>query len=229
MNDHGKKPGRAGFTLLEVLISVVLLSVIAVVIGGGMRLGYRAVAKGEKKIERLEMLEKSLAIMDEQVLSAVPLTFTNDDGTKHFYFEGHEHSLTVPTTYSIWSGRNRYVIVEYRVRTNADGTRSLWANERVVMTAVGKDVEMLHGLKDVRFEYFYEDPTEEEGDWVKEWDDEAGIPRKVRIRVVLDKREILLQIPLNARGDLTQTTTAGLPDGMLSRPALPCSHAEGRA
>lgn len=207
------KRGRiAGFTLLEVLISVVLLTIITMIMASAMRLSHRSLTGGEKKIEHLERLAKSLAVIDEQMLSVMPLTF-DDEGTKRFYFEGHESSLKVPTGYSFWSGRSGYVVVAYSVRPDAHGTQSLWASEQMVMGEGQREVEVLRDLKGISFEYFRKDPTKEVGEWVREWTDETRTPEKVRISLAFEKREIVLLIPWRVQGDMNTMPPGKLASG----------------
>src|SRR5512136_1554467 len=66
---------RRGFTLLELMISITLIGIIAVIIAGAMRLGYRSVDAGERKIESLERMRVSLTLIDSQIQSEIPLTF----------------------------------------------------------------------------------------------------------------------------------------------------------
>jgi len=49
-----------GFTLLELLISLVMIGMIAIIISSAMRLGIRAVSTGETKIDHLERTRASL-------------------------------------------------------------------------------------------------------------------------------------------------------------------------
>jgi len=43
-----------GFTLLEVLISITLISVLVVIMAGAIRLAYRSIDRGEQKSQYLE-------------------------------------------------------------------------------------------------------------------------------------------------------------------------------
>ena len=61
-----------GFTLLELLISLVMIGVIALIIAGAIRLGVRSVSKAEEKIDFLERTRASFHIIDSQIQSQVP-------------------------------------------------------------------------------------------------------------------------------------------------------------
>jgi prepilin-type N-terminal cleavage/methylation domain-containing protein len=76
---HGS--AGAGFTLLEVLVSIALITLIVAIVGASMRMGYRSMEKGEKKTTALERFKVSLSLMDAQIQSAVPLRTTDDEIT----------------------------------------------------------------------------------------------------------------------------------------------------
>ena len=64
----------AGFTLLELLISMTLLVVIVVIAFGAMRISSRSMSAGERKMDALERYRTVLSIIDSQVESHIPLT-----------------------------------------------------------------------------------------------------------------------------------------------------------
>ncbi len=192
-----------GFTLLELLISVTLVAVIILVATGALRLGYRSVESGEKKIEGLERFRASLSIIDAQVQSAVPLTYERD-AAKRVYFEGRRDYMKMATNYSIWGGRRGYVVVEYTVQTDESGKMVLYASEGMVGTTNARKTTLLKGLDQIYFEYFLKEPTQEQGQWVDQWADDAKVPQKIRLRLLSGRKEISMIIPMRARGSLTE-------------------------
>lgn len=194
---------NAGFTLLELIISIVLLALIVLVTAGGMRVSYRSVDKGERKIESLERYRASLDLIDAQTQSAAPLSF-DEDGTKQYYFDGTADTMRLATNYSIWEGQRGYVVVQYTVQPDESGMKSLYAAEGVVGTKSTRETKLLQGLDEISFEYYFKDPTEEEGIWIDEWKDNTTIPQKIRLRLVEGSKEIALIIPMRAQGALTQ-------------------------
>jgi prepilin-type N-terminal cleavage/methylation domain-containing protein len=195
MRGHINKTG--GFTLLELMISIALLAVVAVIVGAGMRLGYRTVHKGEKKADDLQRLRVSLTIINSQIQSSVPLTY-EEDAEKRYYFEGSGESLKLATNYSIWGGQKGYVIVEYHVQTDEKGMKTLYARENTVGVEGQRETKLLQGFKTIDFEYFSKDITEEEGSWVKEWTDTTAMPPKIKLHIALGDKEDTLIIPIRA-------------------------------
>ena len=201
--------GCRGFTLLELVISLTLVTVIVLIVTGAMRIGYRSIEKGEKKIESLERFRSSLSIIDAQIQSIAPITVDKEgtvegakqgvhEGTKEFYFTGENDSLTMTTNYSIWGGQRGYVLVTYRVEADEAGKQNLYAAERMVGSEKDRETLLFKGLDKIIFQYFFKDPTEEEGQWNDDWTDTTKLPQKVLLRVVINGREIVVIIPIRA-------------------------------
>jgi prepilin-type N-terminal cleavage/methylation domain-containing protein len=196
-----------GFTLIELLIAITLVATIILIVTGAVRLGYRSVASGEKKMDNLERFRASFAIVDAQIQSGVPLMF-DDQGTKRPYFEGTREYMRVATNYSIWGGRKGYVIVEYRTVVDENGKVTLTALENPVGTALKRQTALFRGLDQIYFEYFSQDSPEEEGQWMDQWSDDTKPPQKVRIWLISGRREISLIIPMRAEGSAGQASLA---------------------
>jgi general secretion pathway protein J len=196
------KNSDKGFTLLELLISITLVAAIVAIATGALRLGYRSISSGERKMESLGRYRSSLYIINSQISSAVPLFFDRQ-GIKQVYFAGSEDFMRLATNYSIWGGQRGYVIVEYRVAIENNGTKTLYASENLVGTEKPRETRLLQGLDGIYFEYFLQDKTEEQGGrWVGQWSDTTTVPEKVRLRLVQGRKETSMTIPMRARGPL---------------------------
>jgi len=191
---------RRGLTLLELLISIVLMVTILLIVSGAMRLGYRSVDRGEKKVEYLERYRSSLAIIQAQVQSGMPLLASREGVSKRYYFSGAADSMRIATNYSIWGGQRGHVIVEYRVETDGNGDRSLVAGENMVGAEKKNETRLLQGFDEILFEYFFKDATAQEGRWVDAWTDSAKLPGKIRLRLIQGRKEVSMIIHMRAHG-----------------------------
>ena len=202
-----------GFTLLELLISIVMLGIIMVILVGALRLGFRSVESGEKKMESLERMRVSLSMIDSQIQSQIPLTYQEEETTK-YYFTGEKDSLQFSTNYSIWGGQKGYVIVTYSVSTEEEGKAVLYASEHIVGVEETKETKLLDAFDDIYFEYFYKGPTDEVGNWVEQWTDTSKIPEKIKVHLISGKKDLSLVIPVRIGRSMLQTdlfTTTGVP------------------
>jgi prepilin-type N-terminal cleavage/methylation domain-containing protein len=198
---------REGFTLLELMVSIAIIGLIVVIVGAAMRLGFRSVDAGERKMDSIQRTRASLTIIEYQIQSQIPL-FVNDNGTQKSSFKGDKTSMEFFTNYSIWGGEKGYVSLSYKVEADNSGKKILSASETLIGLGSGGETRLLNGYDDIFFEYFYKDPTEEEGQWVEKWpDDELNIPEKVRLHLVEGFKDYALIIPMRARGATILTTT----------------------
>jgi len=202
-----------GFTLLELLISIVMLGIIILIIVGAMRLGFRSVDAGEKKMESLERIRASFNIIDSQIQSLVPLTYGEESGKDEgtYYFAGEKESLQFSTNYSIWGGQKGYVVVTYKVLSEGNGKPVLYASENIVGIESSKETKLLDDFDTFYFEYFYKDPTQEVGNWVEQWTDNLIIPEKIKVHLVKGERDLSIIIPVRVRGSMSEMLSESPP------------------
>jgi general secretion pathway protein J len=194
---------ESGFTLLELMISIAIVGIMVFILMAVLRLGFRSVEAGEKKIESLGRLKASLNLIDAQIQSEIPLTF-DEDGEKKYYFKGQSASLEFSTNFSIWDGETGYVVVSYKVIDGDQGKRTLLASENGVGREDRKEIKLLEFFDEMSFEYYYQDPTEAEGQWINEWTEAGFLPKKVRLHLIKDRKDLSLIIPLNTEGVLAE-------------------------
>jgi general secretion pathway protein J len=184
--------------LLELLISMTLLLMIVVILGGAFRLSFRSLGAGEKRIEALERFRTSLGIITAQLQSSIPLTY-NEDGTKKSYFKGTAETLRFASGYSIWGENQGTVIVSYRREPGDGGRWALYAAEKGVSIEDIQEVKLLDNLKGVSFSYFGKEVAEEDGRWRTEWTNDTTAPEQVQITYQRDQKEEKVLVPLFAR------------------------------
>lgn len=199
-----RSPG--GFTLLELMISILIIGMIAGILTGALRLGINTVNSGEEKISSLQRLGSSVNIINAQIQSLSPLTFI-DDGQERYFFEGDGESIRFSSNYSVWSGQQGYVLVGYRVEKGDDGKQSLYVTESLIGSETMRETMLLDSLDMVEFEYYYHSPLEEAGEWLTGWDDALSLPGKVRLTLMRGSDDYSLVIPVRV--------AAALPGGIL--------------
>ncbi len=197
-----------GFTLLELVISIALIGIIVIIIVGAMRLGIRSIDSGEKRMESLERMRTAFNIIDSQIQSFVPLTY-EEDAERKYYFSGERESMLFSTNISIWGGEKGYVLATYTVRTGDNGKQVLYASETVIGMQGSRETKLFDTFDQVYFEYFFKDPTEEQGKWVERWTDTSSIPEKVRLHFVEGMRDTSLIIPFRVQKSMTNLIESG--------------------
>jgi general secretion pathway protein J len=193
---------RGGFTLLELMLSLVIIAMMVGILTGALRLGIKAVDSGERRIDSLERLGASVRIINSQVQSLNPLTYV-EDGVKMYYFEGDGESIRFSSNYSIWGGAKGYVIVSYKVEEDEEGKLLLAASENIIGIESIRETTLLDSLETASFEYFHNDPLEEDGEWLDSWDDNLNMPEKIRLKFLRGSDYFSIVLPVRVTGNLS--------------------------
>jgi general secretion pathway protein J len=201
---HRRCPDH-GFTLLELLVAMSLLVMIVSIMMGALRLAYRSVAAGERKMEYQERFRTVAAVMDAQIQSQLPLTYEAESG-KANYFHGDAKNLRLTTAYSIWGGRQGYVLVDYRVEADDGGGETLYAYEQTPGIEGKRETRLFTAATEMSFDYFTREPSDDAGKWSEQWDDENLLPAAVGLHVRYGTRKLAFQFPVRSLGE-----TAPLP------------------
>lgn len=202
-----------GFTLLELMISILLLAVIVSIAGVAMRLACRSVSAGEIKMERLERFRSSISIIEAQLESRMPLVFIVD-GNRQSSFTGDREMLQFTTNYSIWNGRQGYVLVKYQVERDRDGKKFLRATERLIGAEKPNETVLFNSLDDISFEYFFRDVAAEEGRWMEAVPQELAFPEKTRVNLVYEAKKYSFTVVSRVMG------SAAAPGAVYTGPRL---------
>jgi general secretion pathway protein J len=189
---------QKGFTLIELLIAMTLFLLIITLLGGALRLAFRTISVGEKRINVLERYRSSFGIITTQLQSALPLTY-DEDGSKKFYLKGDEKTLEFVTSQSIWGGDRGWVISSYRLEPNDEGKFSLYVSERSIGVEDLQTIKLYDDLRSLSFSYFGKESSAEEGRWMDVWQDNTRYPEQIRVNLTRDERQEKLLIPLYAR------------------------------
>lgn len=190
---HRSAVGIEGFTLVEMLIALSLVSVMAVIIAGALHLGARVWERSEALIETEHRSRTILERMQRQLRAANFETSESADGTRAS-FEGGNRSVAFLSSVAL-NPVNAYgwVWVRYEVDTGPDGINRLLLYEQniaLMETASGRQyqrqqnpVELASGFGALRFEYL--DPAGRSAplEWRSSWrsTNRQYLPRAVRV------------------------------------------------
>lgn len=197
------RTSEKGFTLLELMVSFLIIGIVILIIAGAMRLSLNIVDKGEAKIDSLERTRTSLKIVTAQIQSQFPFA-VEEDGEKKFYFQGENKAMQIATNYSIWSGQRGYVLVKYKVEADESGKEMLTASENIIGMDNIQETTLFKSLDKIYFEYFFKDPTEEKGEWVDKWEDSFKLPEKIKLHLEAEGKDFSMIIPVRTTGALSK-------------------------
>jgi general secretion pathway protein J len=171
-------PDAGGFTLLEIIIAFTIFSLVALMIGGALRLGMDAWDKGEAETGETQRLRVLAGLMSQQVRSAYPYAVDVDD-EKVVLFKGEKDSILFATTFTDESfGGLKWVRYSFK-----DGT--LFYKEGILpdkefIEKLKKDEEVLdEDIGEVEFSFLMNKDEE----WQDSWEFDKNLPSAVTVRI----------------------------------------------
>lgn len=181
--------GEAGFTLLELLVSMALLALLTVVLFGALRFGARAWDSGEAHSTGMDEVRLVQGLLQREIEQAYPFWLTTDPLHPTVDFRGAEDSmdfLAPPPRVVVGGGRARIAF-----ERAADGRY-----EQLVMraepelsseNATALEEPLLRNLASIRFSYFGADSVGAPPVWHANWSDRQTMPLLVRVHVEFPK------------------------------------------
>ena len=175
----------AGFTLIEVVLALMILSFIALMLYSAFETGHRAVIAGEREADLNQRTRLAEEIIGRQIRSTV-YYFARHDEDLFPYFVGRADGVSFVTSSPQGRGGTGLAVVTYRVIDN-----QLVLEERGVFSpddlfdapsdaSIARAVLVPH-VSSILFEYIARDETE--ANWQRTWDaqEEDTLPAAVRI------------------------------------------------
>lgn len=183
---------QSGFTLLEMLLSVALLSLIITLAYGSLRVAARASASGERLIERSEELRTTQGFIRRQLMQSMltPYERPVDASAPHEKrFEGSADAIRFVAPMPGYLSRGGAHVQELALVRDGRGYslqfRFAQLNGFDPDQGIPSDVEpvvLMDGLADARFE-FRRVIENQLSDWSSEWEEPALLPTFVRLVV----------------------------------------------
>ncbi len=180
-----------GFTLLELLISLTLISLVSLGVYGALGFGANALERGTSRSIENQRVRAALALIVRKLKSAYPLMLLVD-GERLVYFFGDEEELRFVAS------ADRPEIgglekVSYFIKGDEDGEHGLWmrisaptlpadlAEERE--GSLYLEAEVLSDVDELVWEYFGQRQNEDEEAWHESWngEEEPKLPQAVRL------------------------------------------------
>jgi general secretion pathway protein J len=186
---------RRGFTLLELVIAMTIMSLLSLALYGVVSLGATSAGAGERKSEQARRFRVAVGVMVRQLRSAAAVYVAHDEKNDEEkpaepYFIGEKDSLEFATASPQGPNAAGLAMVRYWVE---DG--KLMMSEMPYFLAYDRhalkhDAEaltlqtaLLYDVKDVTFEF--QRSEYESNEWEDAWDasDEDALPAGVRVTV----------------------------------------------
>lgn len=202
-----KHRNRGGFTLLEVIIAITILSLIMVIIGSAFRLGIQAWGRGEKETEDGQRLRALSSLLSQQLKSIYPYRINPEDEDEDVVaFKGEPDSITFVTTMTDLSyGGLKWVQYTFR-----DGVllykEGLLPDKKFEEHIKDKNKEEIVDSHIDKFQFSYSYLLEDDDEWTESWDDEEEVPGAVKVNLS-DFQPFIIKIPEIVNGEMIDASS----------------------
>ncbi len=197
VNFSGPFLSTTGFTLIEVIVTLTVLSFILLIIFGAFRLGISAWERGESTKEEYQKVRIITQLISQQIKSIVPYKIKTEKAEGDYLaFDGKGHSLKFVSALPIKAKQPEgFVYATYEFKEGgSEGGRLILYEQRALNRDFFEEelkeelgVSLLEGVSNVRFEYYQEEDSlknRKEG-WVEEWNtkEEKVLPKAFRMTI----------------------------------------------
>jgi len=178
---------QAGFTLVEALVAVTLLSLLSIALTVSLRFGVDAWARGSAHSDQLSRTTVVQGLLRRMVGEAYPYFLSNDPTRPYVDFEGTSESLTLLASAPIvlgGIGRSRFTLSIAK----HDGLSDLLMTSQAELADADapSKVEkktLLAGSAFTEFAYFGKLRSEASAQWHDRWTGQSALPQLLRIQV----------------------------------------------
>jgi general secretion pathway protein J len=175
-------PGTAGFTLLELLVTMSLLGLLTMVMFGSMRFGVQVWARTGTDLTAANDARKAEAVIAADLSRAYPL-YSTTGTTAEITFDGEAHRIRYLTP-SQMAGALETVALE----AIGDGeAQDLIRRSRAELARSNEDHRktLLTRLRAVTFWYFGAPRDGDKPAWSPEWRHQTRLPELIRVAIAL--------------------------------------------
>jgi general secretion pathway protein J len=184
---RARRRSRAGFTLVEVLVALLLFSLLSLALFASVRVDatawVRATAHADESDHRLHAED----LLRHLITNAYPLFLSGDPTSRHVDFAGSKTSLNFlssPPMALGTGGRSRIVLAVEQQHDRVDlmlESNPELAVENPQAGAVRRP--LLSGASAVAFSYFGRTPSDRSAGWRDDWTAQPELPRLIRVEV----------------------------------------------
>lgn len=185
-----KRAGRAGYTLIELLVALGLLGLIGSGLFGSIQLGLRSWDRSDRKAEATEEMATVQRFLRHRLEEARPIYAGPSITTGRGSFEGQRDQMVFSTALPARIDSGGLFRLRLYEEPRGDGRALLvsWVRDRNGENDPGSLLdspvfELLARARDIRFSYFGEAEGEGAPRWSEDWNGRDNLPELVRIDI----------------------------------------------
>lgn len=212
---------QRGFTLIEVLIGLVLLSIMLSLLFGSIRMGARIWEAGETRAAELDRILVVQNFLRRQLTTVRPILDDLNSGEATFSFSGSADSLQFVSDLPSSAHRKGLHLFNLELADDDDSNVLIVKLKAFYPPLDGaeaaiEDVRLISGVDSVVYSYFgVEDFTEKpaDGRWTEEWQDKEFLPFLIKIEIHMQNGRDWPALLVEPKLSASEESLNGLSDG----------------
>ena len=190
---------QKGFSLMEVIISMVMLSLIMGMIYGAIHASRKMAHQGTKRINATNEIRVVQELIRRQISRILPMAFKEDDGAFVIFEGDDEHIMYVSPMPGYLGNGGPYVqLIEI---VNGNGGKILQFSHWLLSDTFEEvdfedsDIEpvvLMENIRYAEFSFVKLDEEGEPGDWENDWEDPESTPLMVKLDIELEDGAMML-------------------------------------
>ncbi len=198
---------QRGFTLIEVLIGMTLLSMMVTLLFSSLMMCGKSWEQGEAKMAQVNQMATTYHFFQRHLTKAMPLWRDADDkGEALFSFQGDEQKLEFVSTFPASAERSGSQLFTLNWEKNNKqsiltvGVQPFFTDPKQISEA--DFVDVLNSVDSFELSYFGLDADTGEYRWQKNWLHRDTMPRLVKVSIAIENQEPWsdIIIPLKIEG-----------------------------
>jgi general secretion pathway protein J len=178
-----------GFSLLEVLAALALLTIVLLGVYSGISTASRIVRSGDQAIERMDEIRSAQSFLRSELAQALAVPFDQTDDGDPIVFSGTSRTLRyvapMPGYLSKLGPQLQTVslVDDGRQGYRLEVTLAMLPPDGGAPQPIGEPEVLLRGIRKGSISYRGMDDQNRPGDWQESWDDGRRTPSLVRIEL----------------------------------------------
>ena len=185
----GRSKVAAGFTLVEMLLAVTLLSMLMALAYGGLRAATRATDRGQDILEDSSRIRMAHQFIRKQLNQISPLAFDeSEDGTERTVFVGEEHRIRFVAPMPGYLGFGGPQVQELAIVRVQDGleielSHALLQGFEEELLYERDPIPLVGKIERARFSFLGLDENGELTGWLPTWDQPDILPKSISLEI----------------------------------------------
>jgi general secretion pathway protein J len=201
MKPGTRKASMAGFTLVEMLLAMTLMSMLMVLAYGGLRASTRATERGQIILEESSRIRMAHQFVRKQLNQMVPLVFeASEDQDMRTVFEGSSNRIRFVAPMPGYLGFGGPQVQELTFQNRDEGLALVLSHALLQGFEEAKLYErspilLLDRIEQAEFQFLSFDEESEISSWSNLWDEPENLPLAVSLEIELSE-DVYVSWPL---------------------------------